>query len=121
MLFFVKSQFCASILCSEVVAESEVLKIVLSLEAVNNTVAASFSASEAAVPLFVRYLKMVVLLLAPFVIGIPSALVIRVIAVEKELHTKYYFFLVNLLVTNSFRVVVSNLVQFVALHTCQWY
>ena len=58
-----------------VVAESEVLKVVLSMEAANNTVAVSFSASEAEVPLFVSYLKMIVLLLTPFVIGIPSALV----------------------------------------------
>ena len=52
------------------------LNIVLSMEAVNNTVDVLFSASEAEVPLFVSYLKMFVLLLAPFVIGIPSALVI---------------------------------------------
>ena len=85
------------------------------MEAVNNTVDVSFSASEAEVPLFVSYLKMIVLLLAPFVIGIPSALVIRVIAFERKLHTKYYFFLVNLLVTDFLGVLVNNVVQFVAL------
>ena len=86
--------------CSEVVAERGVLKIVLSMEAVNITVTVSFSASKAEVPLFVIYLKMVVLLLPLFVIGIPSTLVIRVIAVMRELYIKYYFFLVNLLVTD---------------------
>ena len=85
------------------------------MEAVNNTVDVSFSASEAEVPLFVSYLKMIVLLLAPFVIGIPSALVIRVIAFERQLHTKYYFFLVNLLITDFLGVVINNLVRFVAL------
>ena len=40
---------------------------------------------------------------------------IRVIAVERKLHTKYYFFLVNLLVTDFFGVTIDNLVQFVAL------
>jgi len=56
------------------------------------------------VPLFVSYLKMIILLLVaiPFAVGIPSALVIHVIAVEKKLHTKYYFFLVNLLITDFF-------------------
>ena len=98
-----------------VVAESEVLKVVLSMEATNNTVAVSFSASEAEVPLFVSYLKMIFLLLTPFVIGIPSALVIRVIAVERKLHTKYYFFLVNLLLTDFFGVTIDNLVRFVSL------
>ena len=85
------------------------------MEAANNTVDVSFSASEAEVPLFVSYLKMIVLLLAPFVIGIPSALVIRVIAFERKLHTKYYFFLVNLLVTDFLGVLVNNVVQFMAL------
>ena len=85
------------------------------MEAVNNTVDVSFPASEAEVPLFVSYLKMIVLLLAPFVIGIPSALVIRVIAFERKLHTKYYFFLVNLLLTDFLGVLVNNVVQFVAL------
>ena len=98
-----------------VVAESEVLKVVLSMEATNNTVAVSFSASEAEVPLFVSYLKMIFLLLTPFVIGIPSALVIRVIAVERKLHTKYYFFLVNLLLTDFFGVLIDNLVRFISL------
>ena len=99
-----------------VVAEREVLKLVLSMEAVNNMVDESFSASEAKVPPFVSYLNIIVLLLVPFVTGIPSALVIGacVIAVERELHTNYYF-IVNVLVTNFFKVVVNNLVQFVAL------
>ena len=117
-VFNSQSLQCCLEYCSEVrtvVAESEVLKFVLSMEAANNTVAVSISASEAEVPLFVSYLKMIVLLLIPFVIGIPSALVIRVIAVERKLHTKYYFFLVNLLVTDFFGVTIDNLVQFVAL------
>ena len=85
------------------------------MEAFNDTTVVPYSASNAEVPLFVSYLKMIMLLLAPFVVGIPSALVIRVIAVEKELHTKYYFFVVNLLLTDFFGSLISNLVQIVAL------
>ena len=66
------------------------------------------------VPLFVSYLKMFIQLIAPFVVGIPSALVIRVIATEKELHTKYYFILVNLLVTDLFGIILENMITFTA-------
>ena len=85
------------------------------MEAFNDTTVVPYSASNAEVPLFVSYLKMIMLLLAPFFIGIPSALVIRVIAVEKKLHTKYYFFLVNLLLTDFFGMLINNLVRFAAL------
>ena len=66
------------------------------------------------VPLFVSYLKMFIQLIAPFVVGIPSVLVLRVIATEKELHTKYYFILVNLLVTDLFGVILENMITFTA-------
>ena len=86
------------------------------MEAFNNTTAVDYyPGSNMEVPLVVSYLKMIALLLAPFVVGIPTGLVIRVIAVEKQLHTKYYFFLVNLLVTDFFGLVATNLVQFIAL------
>lgn len=84
------------------------------MEALNNTTAVQYLGSTE-VPLFASYLKMIALLVSLFVIAIPSALVIRVIAVEKELHTKYYFFLVNLLITDFFGLVATNLVQFLAL------
>ena len=83
------------------------------MEAFNTTGVQYLGSTE--VPLFASYLKMIALLVSPFVVGIPSALVIRVIAVEKELHTKYYFFLVNLLITDLFGLVGTNLVQFLAL------
>ena len=67
------------------------------------------------VPLFVSYLKMILLLLRPLLVGIPSVLVIRVIVVVKELHTKYFFFLVNLLITDLVGVVIGNLLQFVTI------
>ena len=82
------------------------------MEAFNDT---TDPGNEMEVPLFISYLKMVMLLLALLVVGIPSALVIRVIAVEKKLHTKYYFFLVNLLFTDFFGLVTTNLVQFISL------
>ena len=84
-----------------VVVEREALQIVLSIEAVNNTVAISFSASETVVSLFASYLKMVVLLLAPFVIRILSAFVIHVICSYGERATHKTLLLpVNLLVTD---------------------
>ena len=86
------------------------------MEAFNNTTAVDYyPGNTMEVPLFASYLKMIALLVAPFVVGIPSALVIRVIAVERELHTKYYFFLVNLLITDFFGLMATNLVQFIAL------
>lgn len=66
------------------------------------------------IPLFVSYLKMFIQLIAPFVIGIPVGLVIRVIVFEKELHTKYYFILANILVTDVLGVVLENFITFTA-------
>jgi len=66
------------------------------------------------VPLFVSHLKMFLQLIAPFAIGIPAGLVICVIATEKELHTKYYFILVNLLVTDVLGVILENGITFIA-------
>lgn len=68
------------------------------------------------VPLFVSYLKMFIQLIAPFAIGIPSFLVLRVIVFTKELHTKYYFILANLLVTDLVGVILENTATFIA--TC---
>ena len=68
------------------------------------------------VPLFVSYLKMFIQLIAPFVIGIPSLLVLRVILFTKELHTKYYFILTNLLVTDLVGVILENTATFIT--TC---
>ena len=85
------------------------------MEAFKNTTVLERPGSNMEVPLFASYLKMVALILSLFVVGIPSALVIRVIAVERKLHTKYYFFLVNLLITDFFGLMATNLVQFTAL------
>jgi len=52
------------------------------------------------VPLFATYLKMILLLLAIPTIVAPASLIIHVIWKNERLHTKYYFFVVNLLVTD---------------------
>jgi len=52
------------------------------------------------VPLFATYLKMFLLLLAIPTIVIPASVIIHVIWKNEALHTKYYFFVVNLLVTD---------------------
>ena len=66
------------------------------------------------VPLFVSYLKMFIQLIAPVAIGLASFLVLRVIAFTKELHTKYYFILANLLVTDLVGIILENTATFIA-------
>ena len=66
------------------------------------------------VPLFVSYLKMFIQLIVPFAIGIPSILVLRVIAFHKQFHTKYYFILANLLITDLVGVILENAITFIA-------
>ena len=66
------------------------------------------------VPLFVSYLKIFIQLIAPFAIGIPSILVLRVIAFHKQFHTKYYFILANLLITDLVGVILENAITFIA-------
>lgn len=69
------------------------------------------------IPLYITYLKMTMLLLAPFVVAVPTGLVLRVIAVEEKFHNKYYFLVANLLATDLLAIVGENLVRFVALLT----
>jgi len=79
------------------------------MEYFNDTTTA---ASYTEVPLFVSYLKMITLLLAPFVLAIPTGLVLRVIVREHSLHTKYYFLVGNLLATDY---LAQNLLQITGL------
>ena len=52
------------------------------------------------VPLFATYLKMFLLLLVIPTIVIPASVIIHVIWKNEKLHTKYYFFVASLLVTD---------------------
>ena len=64
------------------------------------------------VPLVVTYLNMVVILMVTIVVITPAVMVINVISWTKELHTKYYFFVVNLLATNIGSITVRSILQY---------
>ena len=49
------------------------------------------------IPLFVTYLNMVIVLMVAIAVTTPAVMVINVIWWTTELHTKYYFFVANLL------------------------
>jgi len=66
-------------------------------------------------PLVVVYFKLFVMLLVTLTFGIPCFLVIRVLIKEAELHTKYYFILMILLVCDMFYVFGDAITIFVAL------
>ena len=83
------------------------------MESFNDTTLTDGSYME--VPLFVSYLKIMMMMLAPPVLAIPSGLVMRVIAKEESLHTKYYFLVGNLLATDFLGVVAESLVQIIGL------
>ena len=73
------------------------------------------SGSYSEVPLIVSYLKIAMLMLGSLVLAIPTGLVLCVIAKEDSLHTKYYFLVSNLLVTDYFGVVAQSLLQIAGL------
>ena len=52
------------------------------------------------IPLFATYLKLLLLVIVIPAIVIPASLIIHVIWKNESLHTKYYFFVVNLLVND---------------------
>ena len=65
------------------------------------------------IPLFATYLNMVIILMVVLIVITPAMMVIWVICTTKELHTKYYFFVANLLVTNIIHITVESVVQYV--------
>ena len=72
---------------------------------INNTVSdqSSNESSEDIFPdvlLFATYLKMFLLLLATPTITVPASMIMHVIWKNERLHTKYYFLVTNLLVTD---------------------
>jgi len=72
----------------------------------------SNDASTVEVPLFVTYLNMVVILMVTIIVITPAVIVINVIWQTRELHTKYYFFVVNLLATNIASIIVQSILQY---------
>ena len=64
------------------------------------------------IPLFVTYLNMVVVLIVTTVVIIPAATIINIIWWTRELHTKYYFFVANLLAINIASITVQCILQY---------
>ena len=62
---------------------------------------------EFEVPLFVTYITMVTSLIIATVVLPPALTISNVIWYTRELHTKYYFFVANLLATNMAAVIVG--------------
>ena len=64
------------------------------------------------VPLFATYLGMVTILTATIVVVTPAVIIINVIRWTRELHTKYFFFVANLLGTIAIRVIYKTIQQY---------
>ena len=84
------------------------------MESHNQSFNRSTSSSDTLeIPLFATYLNMVILLMVVLIVMTPAVMVIRVICTTKELHTKYFFFVANLLVTNIINIIVKSVLQYV--------
>ena len=64
------------------------------------------------VPLLVIYLNMVVILIMTVIVITPGMIVINVICQIRELHTKHYFFVANLLVTDIIYTVARSAMKY---------
>ena len=64
------------------------------------------------VPLFVTYLNMALILMLTVIVIYPAVIVINVIWKTRELHTKYYFFVANLLATDICAVIVRSVKRY---------
>ena len=64
------------------------------------------------IPLFVTFVNMVIILIVVLVVITPAAVVINIIWCIRELHTKYYFFVANLLATNIVSIIVQGILQY---------
>ena len=64
------------------------------------------------VPLFVTYLNMAVILMLTIMVIYPAVIVINVIWKTRELHTKYYFFVANLLAVDVTAMIFRAIMQY---------
>ena len=64
------------------------------------------------VPLFATYLGMVTILTATIIVVTPAVIIINVIRWTRELHTKYFFFVANLLGTIAIRIIYKTIQQY---------
>ena len=65
------------------------------------------ASEEFEVPLFVTYIGMVTSLTIAIIVITPAVPIFNAIWYTRELHTKYYFFVANLLATNMAAVIVA--------------
>ena len=64
------------------------------------------------IPLFATYLNMALVLIVVVIVITPAVVVVRIIYKTKELRTKYYFFVANLLVTNIINMLIKSILQY---------
>ena len=84
------------------------------MKSYNQSFNGSVSSSDTLeIPLFATYLNMVIILIMVLIVITPAVMVIWVICTTKELHTKYFFFVANLLVTNIIDITVETVLQYV--------
>ena len=81
------------------------------MESYNQSFNESFTSNDTEadeeIPLFVTYICMLASLITATIVITPAIAVFNVIWYTRELHTKYYFFIANLLATNIAAVIVA--------------
>ena len=77
-----------------------------------NQASPSHGAHTEEVPLFITHLNMVIILMVTTIVIYPAVIVINVIWKTRELHTKYYFFVANLLTTNIGSIIAQSILQY---------
>ena len=86
------------------------------MESNNHSSNESISSGDAGtieIPLFVTYFNMAIIPMVVIIVVTPAVMVIRVICNNKELHTKYYFFVANLLATTILNITVEGVLQYI--------
>ena len=78
------------------------------MESHNQSINGSSSNDTGGVPLFVTYLIMVTSLASAIIVIPPAVTVINVIWQTRELHTKYFFFVAQLLVTKATWIIFAS-------------
>ena len=69
-------------------------------------------ADDKEVPLFVTYISMLTTTITAAIVITPAVAVFNVIWYTRQLHTKYYFFIANLLATNIATVIVRVILEY---------
>ena len=66
------------------------------------------NSSTERIPLFVTYLNMALIIMVVVIVLTTAVMVVHIIYKTKELRTKYYFFVANLLVTNIINILIQS-------------